>query len=85
MMTIKTVTLAEIRTLKRARDEADAWKGNHAPESFDEFEAWIATIDAAIESVERDRLRLQGLLSPLWASRDRARKEVMQNKKSLKL
>ena len=61
-MSIVTVTWKQIRTLKWARDMAEGWKGNHDPESYDEFDAWIADVDEAIEQVRKDRLRLRKLL-----------------------
>lgn len=65
MTIIKTVTLAEIRDLKWAREKAAEWKGNTDPESFDEFDEWIADIDKAIKSVERDRKILRSMLKEL--------------------
>lgn len=62
MARIKTLTVKQIRNLTMSRDMAEDWRGNHNPESYDEFDAWIAEIDAALEQVKLDRQRLRAAL-----------------------
>ena len=63
MKQIHTVTLAQIDDLKWARGMAEDWRGNFDPESYDEFDAWIADVDKAIKAVKRDRKKLRELLT----------------------
>lgn len=61
-MAVKTVTLAQIKSLKWARDMAESWKGNQDPESYDEFDAWIAEVDEALRQVRKDRANYRVML-----------------------
>jgi len=57
-----TLTVEQIKWLRQAINMAEEWKGNHDPESYDEFDSWIAKMRTALKQVTSDRKRLRELL-----------------------
>jgi len=66
----KTVTVAQLSWLRCAIAMAEDWRGNHDPESHDEFDEWIASMRESLKAVKADRKLLRSYISASKEEKD---------------